>query len=67
MATCNHPDCPRPATHWVVRHLASGYLPNPDARAYCDAHRVVDLREVAAATRAPVLSVELVEVERVEV
>ncbi len=65
MASCNYPDCARPATHWVVRHLEAGYLPNPDARAYCEEHRVLDLTEVVASTRAPLVSVEVVEVERV--
>lgn len=63
MANCNYPDCSRPATHWVVRHLAAGYLPNPDVRAYCEQHRVVDLRDVIAGSRAPVESAEIVEIQ----
>ncbi len=63
MANCNHPDCARPATHWVVRHLAAGYLPNPDVRAYCESHRVDDLAALVAGTRAPVESAEIVEIQ----
>lgn len=63
MANCNHPDCARPATHWVVRHLAAGYLPNPDVRGYCETHRVDDLAAVVAGTRAPVESAEIVEIQ----
>ncbi|HET7901159.1 MAG TPA: hypothetical protein VFL59_08205 [Candidatus Nanopelagicales bacterium] len=63
MADCNYPDCHRAATHWVLRRLPEGYLPNPDARAYCDAHRVADLAAVVASSHAPVVSAEIVEIE----
>lgn len=62
MADCNYPDCPSAATHWVVRHLPEGYLPNPDARAYCDGHRVADVASVVATSHAPVVSAEIVEI-----
>ena len=59
---CYYPDCREQATHWIVRHLAQGFLPNPDVRAYCDTHRVPDLHAHGRATKAPVLRVEIVEV-----
>jgi hypothetical protein len=62
MIVCASPDCGRAATHWAVRHLRAGYLPNPDARAYCDTHRFASPRAAADAVRAPVDLVEFVEI-----
>jgi hypothetical protein len=59
--TCAHPDCTRPATHRLVRHLPEGYLPNPDQRHYCDAHRFPDLAAAAEAARAPVVRAEFID------
>ncbi len=63
MTTCFYPGCGRAATHWIVRYLAAGYRPNPDVRAYCDAHRFKNVDQAISALHAPVLRAEFVDLE----
>ena len=67
MVDCFHPDCAWPATHWLVRYVPDGYLPNPDVRGYCDGHRVIDLRDAARALApTPVTRIEIIDIVSAE-
>ena len=59
---CFYGNCAEPVSHWLVRYLPAGYLPNPDVRAYCDNHRQSPVQAMRS-LHAPVERLEFVELE----